>query len=282
MRIYLILLFGVLIIIGSSCNRKCKDPSNIDCENYDPCYGKQPFKADFVILVGDYGGNWFNCYDTILELSSVLFKATCEGDSFVWNTGGQIIRGNQFSRNRFDTGLLQLTLIVYHHSKYHCFGEKDGVDTVVKNFYVWSNPEYNLTGYSANNYTSLPIWGTYYGYWDSRPKELAKIILRDTFRYDCPWEIGKKYQALNMVGIPDSLSNQDPCNAFDGDFKIINYTSVYINKENPTICSPYYQPAVKASAHLVNLDMKGLDVSVEYKGATTNWLWVKDHFTGHK
>ena len=39
-----------LLALGSCKKEKpCQDPSNPDCENYDPCYGKKAPSADFII-----------------------------------------------------------------------------------------------------------------------------------------------------------------------------------------------------------------------------------------
>jgi len=48
MKSLLLISFSFVLILFSSCKKKCYEPTNSDCENYDPCFGKR-VTADFSI-----------------------------------------------------------------------------------------------------------------------------------------------------------------------------------------------------------------------------------------
>jgi hypothetical protein len=60
---YLIIFLSITLFSCCKDEPKCQDPTKIECENYDPCYGKKPISAAFKIeeLVGN---RWFET-DTV-------------------------------------------------------------------------------------------------------------------------------------------------------------------------------------------------------------------------
>ncbi len=86
----------LLIIIASlqyACKR-CNDPSNPDCKNYDPCYGKTAASADFDILERNRwkgGSNWIEVKsDTIIYGAFGVFRAKQSPDNdleYSWKIG---------------------------------------------------------------------------------------------------------------------------------------------------------------------------------------------------
>ncbi|HEY1046105.1 MAG TPA: hypothetical protein VGF79_06660, partial [Bacteroidia bacterium] len=55
---YNLLRITMLIVIAigiSSCKKRCYDPKNVECDNYDPCYGKTRINSNFRVRPGDGG-----------------------------------------------------------------------------------------------------------------------------------------------------------------------------------------------------------------------------------
>jgi len=91
MKAIKISILSLCLILGlSTCKKKCCDPNNPDCENYDPCYGKKP-NANF--LIKEYDG-WFDenilepefC-DTISNIGATFLAQTNNAKSYEWTIG---------------------------------------------------------------------------------------------------------------------------------------------------------------------------------------------------
>lgn len=99
-----IVYFKILLLLVSlctmlSCNKSnlCKDPSNPECENFDPCYGKKSINTHFRVRPGDRGFNppeaWCNLKscDTF-NSSSVRFdipEGNLQSSSYEWQIGDE-------------------------------------------------------------------------------------------------------------------------------------------------------------------------------------------------
>ncbi len=141
--------FGVLLIFSLlGCNgfRDCDDPTNIDCSNYDPCFGEFEADAEFEILNKSIGNDtvfWFNdpTDDTIYSTSSwfpAYFKSKHPLDSMKWKIGldPTIYTDSLFAVDfPTDAGLIDVTQVAYHKSKDGCFEGNDGIDTVRHSVY---------------------------------------------------------------------------------------------------------------------------------------------------
>jgi hypothetical protein len=80
-----------------ACKKKCYDPTNRECENYDPCYGKTRINPFFRVRPGDNGfkpdGEWCNLIpcDTF-NASSVRFDMPLnnpENSTYTWQVGNE-------------------------------------------------------------------------------------------------------------------------------------------------------------------------------------------------
>jgi len=142
---YIALLTMVLIFSASSC-KKCQDPANEKCENYDPCYSKTPFEADFIMeeVVSSQGSYPFGLADTsyITDTivahvsSSTRLRCTALGDydSYHWQIGSDptIFTTKSFTQY-FDYPVnVWVTLIATRKPDTLCFPNDDGIDTVKK------------------------------------------------------------------------------------------------------------------------------------------------------
>lgn len=93
--IFIILIIITFVLVGGCrCKEEkkpCQDPSNPDCENYDPCYGKRP-TADFTMK--QWGGWAINPNDSVPEdcdtilLHGIRVQALMENaGSYSWKIG---------------------------------------------------------------------------------------------------------------------------------------------------------------------------------------------------
>ncbi|MCC5916534.1 MAG: hypothetical protein JJU02_04320 [Cryomorphaceae bacterium] len=89
-----LLLIGFCVIFISGC-RKCDDPCNKECDNYDPCCGIEDLSAEFSYYENVSFGPWLEGIerriikaDTVLDTSPVLFRADFdEADEYIWTVG---------------------------------------------------------------------------------------------------------------------------------------------------------------------------------------------------
>jgi hypothetical protein len=97
LTIFCFLALALLLSLGSCRKKKCYDPTNRDCENYDPCYGKTRINALFRVRPGDNGfkpdGEWCNLIpcDTF-NASSVRFDMPLnnpENSTYTWQVGNE-------------------------------------------------------------------------------------------------------------------------------------------------------------------------------------------------
>lgn len=82
----------ILLLSLTSC-RKCDDPCNKECDNYDPCCGLDDLSAHFTIFedINTEGIDNINIPalgDTIIGFNYALFKASVkDADSYTWAIG---------------------------------------------------------------------------------------------------------------------------------------------------------------------------------------------------
>ena len=165
------MLVGICMLgsIHSCKKEKCNDPTNPDCENYDPCYGKSPVKAEmmlglyhpFLVVNGDES---FICEDSVFRApgteklpessymwnSDIVFKCLTSGAETYWKLGSENITDKLFIRTfPFGEGIMgkyQVQLIVEKEPDIKCFPLDDGIDTIVKTFEFVPNYELPIMG----------------------------------------------------------------------------------------------------------------------------------------
>jgi hypothetical protein len=93
------LTLTVIVALTFSLNscKKCNDPCNLDCDNYDPCCGQTAADASFTIFevlnapnpTVEREGYTVTpmATDTILRFNSALMKADFEADYYEWTIG---------------------------------------------------------------------------------------------------------------------------------------------------------------------------------------------------
>lgn len=188
-----LVLFGLFITLTLfSCKK------NIAPEN--PCANTQETKAHFVIeeLVG---GRYFEG-DTIWCCNGVRFRPLQEADEYIWILGEDTIKQKIAYKSIFPLkGWFDAILIIKRKPNNICFPNDNGMDTLRRKFYVW--PSNNDGTGTPPQYPDFPIYGTYYGYNQSKPNHYFYVTIKDTF-----WKNGANQPAYVGIlnGIPYEVS----------------------------------------------------------------------------
>jgi len=208
-------LFNLLIALGfigclsliQSCKDDCSDPTNPDCENYDPCYGKESADAAFHFykdLTTDYGEYHFQT-DTIEVYNDgsyidVYFKVDDKDvDSCWWTVGAD---SRVFTQKEFmltfqkDDAPLLTRLIVDKSSAKSCHPDKPVRDTFYRTL--------KFMPLGSSN-----IYGKYHGYFDGNTSDTGTITV-----------LIKRF--WNTSYIPILRNSQEPPGIDSGNFAIIN------------------------------------------------------------
>ncbi len=206
LKIFILLLGFFGLITLQSCKDCCEDPTNPDCDNYDPCYGKKPTSAHFIIeeSLRDY---WIEG-DTVSgvgNISAVRFTASQDADSFIWTIGSEIIHQKSFIRNDFPNDeYIPVTLVVINKSPNKaCFPHDDGRDTFRRTMYTWPSEFYydeDKRQYVVDK--PMPIQGRYLGYFDSDPNSKVEVVLKDSVYRCTKVNPDNSYIGLNARNIP--------------------------------------------------------------------------------
>jgi hypothetical protein len=280
---YLCLSLLLLMIgLGIQCKKKCSDPSNPDCGNYDPCFGKQPAHADFKIEEF-VGSQWFETDSVNGRVNTIRFTATQAAESYTWLLGSEVIHEKSFTRTGFPANRwISITLIVQKAPEQSCFPKDDGIDTLVKKMYVWHNEvDWDSTYSYIRLVHPFPVYGTYYGALKSNPNLKFNATVLDT-----NWR-----QSNNMPGIievvrgipypPNFASDKLSKDFHDGSFfngwspKALSIESIeWGTSFNSRI------PAMKGFAWLSENDINAITIAYRFQDTTTRIWSSQDTFRG--
>ena len=149
-------LLAMLALGACKKEKPCKDPSNPDCENYDPCFGKKAPSADFIIgqssNVGYFGMKPFEFIsdDTMFApfYRNIDFMAKEEGAEYEWKLGAETITARRFTRGFSNAGYgrYTATLTIRKEVDNSCFPEYTGTATFTKNFEIRPFYEFPIVG----------------------------------------------------------------------------------------------------------------------------------------
>ncbi|MDL5051455.1 hypothetical protein QQ054_36225 [Oscillatoria amoena NRMC-F 0135] len=176
MRLFLLLIISVSLLFVVSCKpdkQECHDPSNKDCDNYDPCYGQNPVKAEILLAqkgdLGAFVGEYvvYINEDNRFPKTEIRFSCPLEGAKYTWTLGAETISSQTFERNFFSVpfGSYSVKLIVEKAPNKQCFPTDDGLDTFIKTFEIVP-------------VCSLAITGVFKGKWDNSILDSGLISLR--------------------------------------------------------------------------------------------------------
>lgn len=192
-----LLLFTALLglLAWSGC-KQCDDPTNPECENYDPCYVTNPLSPDFSIeeVVGiTLQASFFT--DTVLTngFSSVRFTAMHGYQSYSWQIGtdDREFTDRVVSLQFLDPiGTISVRLIA---KKYDwqldptCRPDDDGLDTMVRQLTVVKRKE-------------TCVEGTYFGQVE------RKNGVRDTLTVKVDWRTSDISHSVSPPQLSKRLS----------------------------------------------------------------------------
>lgn len=175
----LILILGFGLMIELSGCKKCQDPTNSDCENYNPCYVYQNQGILSYQYIAPWGVDTLFRSDTIYTQGSMVLKLkqTKDVDSVRWRIGAEQryrtskVATVDFSQ-WFDDNAFKVQAIIFYSPNSSCASFKR-VDTLNKNLVMQDrvNPE-----------VSARWVGRYKGYTTDAPSD-EFIITLDSTRY---------------------------------------------------------------------------------------------------
>lgn len=274
-----------------SCDRKCHDAGNPDCENYDPCYGKQRTSAAFKIEE-NVGEMWIEG-DTVEGGNMVRFTALQDADSFIWQLGAETIYGKSFTRTDFPPKTwIDVSLTVVNKNPSQCFSGDNGRDTLKKTFYSWERI-YFPQGSPDNppNTQFFPVYGGYWGYNVSRPDNMFLFRVVDTFMNIpvCEGTVPTPRDENNQIveGIPFmGISTLSPCLTTADHIEGSSPKALYLYKDGSAVGSDVNgkvrtYPAIKAYA-VLSKDRKTIVVDYQWRDTIDHKTWYKDKFIGKK
>lgn len=222
------LLMSVIILslLGLGSCKKCDDPCNIDCDNYDPCCGQSKADASFKIyeLLGNGPNlerNGFEAKDvatdTIIFTNFARFRADYEADFYEWRVGTdpRVWNDREFTL-RFGKPYyspIEVRLKVYKKTDKNCFPNAGDTAEFIRKLYTAPKD-------------SSKVLGHFEGYLENEPN-------KDNF-----FEIQSIRNQFNEIdyaiaGITPKCST----NGFDnGDlYTYIGYRSFYVSTEGTVI-----------------------------------------------
>ncbi len=146
---YIVLTFFIFLIScrnddnSEPVSAPCNDPSNINCPNYDPCFGLNPTTAEFKIsgalaFAGAYSDSFL--VDTAFYGGQLKFEAVDqEADYYKWYLGTEIIEGPDEHTvfrtiNNLSKGIYSAALFLQKNPDTVCFPADDGIDSVFQFF----------------------------------------------------------------------------------------------------------------------------------------------------
>lgn len=216
MRLLLLLIIslGMAVSLGSCKKEKCHDPSNPDCDNYDPCYGQVPVETEIelsqrVALTGIYEDLYLEA-DNIFPQTRIKFHCPLNGAKYTWTLGAETITTQTFERTFFTApfGDYTVMLVVEKQPNKQCYPNDDGVDTIIKKFKIVQ-------------YCELESMGVFKGKWDKLSTDSGIVTIR-AFRdgsYSDSCSINGIIRFTNLQNKQDTLEGD----CFVSDTQLVHY-----------------------------------------------------------
>jgi hypothetical protein len=247
---YLVALAVGMVFVMSGC-KDCDDPSDPDCGNYDPCFGKYPDKLEIEmycsdVLVEPYRSSHFHKTERneFISPRTFQFKVNYDYDSVVWSFSGsnqtwtnkelELRFSSNDSKNPL-TGDFTATFVGYRPTDPLCKGEKDrGIDTLTRSF-------------TLVDWRKSRILGHYRGLNNGETDSVDFFIFPDTLRHDNGTDFWVRY--IVAVGLlPKSYSNEE---GYGIKFPIIAHNYSFRQGNSQNVLKPIL---TKVKGFLINDD----------------------------
>jgi hypothetical protein len=139
---------ALLALFTTCCKDDCMDPTNPDCDNYDPCYGKTQPSAKFIMEEGGMrewqNGEQVEIYypDSVFQGSGIRFRSELIDNNKYFH---RWYVGNLYYENTSETPRISFgntarpqNITISHVIEYtpdlQCFPDDDGQDSVAQTF----------------------------------------------------------------------------------------------------------------------------------------------------
>ncbi len=185
-----------LIILSSSCRHKCYDPSNPDCENYNPCDPRLKANADFELY--EYNGGSINYEtDTMDAYNSLYAKSKYTNDTIIWIIGSERIIQKDLIRSNLPNNVYTSITCIAIKTHENCKAQRISRDTLTKRMFC-----NGVSDDTSDFKAKWPWYGTYEGVDSDNPKTKYRVYFGQITKYNLP--------AMTLNGIPFGIPPQHP------------------------------------------------------------------------
>jgi hypothetical protein len=195
------------VLFLSGCCKECTDPTNPDCDNYDPCHNSEPANADFTINEQINNSDFYYESDTIYRINGTLFKPKYQADSITWLLGSEVVHEKELFRSGYPLGTIEVTMIAKMNPS-SCLIDEQRIDTVTKQFYVLPSPSV----VDSNTSKASPWWGTWEGYNMDEPNDKFTV----SWGYISGYNAHNTRVLMDFVGLPKGIKKQIPFYSLSG------------------------------------------------------------------
>ncbi len=165
---------AALALFTTCCKDDCLDPTNPDCDNYDPCYGKTLPSAKFIMEESNTDlanqGIWYadsTFFGAMLRFRSEYDEA---GYKHTWYVGAEVFNKATTPDRNFLNQARPQDITISHVLEYtpdlQCFPDDDGKDSVAQTFRL-----------IASFNTDFQTYGTFRGVLDNEVDSFDVQIL---------------------------------------------------------------------------------------------------------
>lgn len=190
-----LILLSFLLAVGSCRKIRCNNPSNPECENYDPCDPRLRANADFEMY--EYNGGSIDYQtDTMDSYNSMYAKAKFTNDTIIWIIGSERLVQKDLYRSHLPNNMFtSITCIaVKLHKK--CSTQRISRDTVTKRMFC-----NGVSDDTSDFKAKWPWYGTYEGADSDNPSRKYRVYFGQITKYYLP--------SMTLNGIPYGMPPQN-------------------------------------------------------------------------
>jgi hypothetical protein len=154
--------------------KKCNDPQNEECENYDPCYNVEKPSAKFLMNEGFYkSGTDYVFSDSVMLGYTIWFESELQDPNIEhrWYLGMETFTGRVTPGRRFDDPsiarpqVIEVTHVIEYKVNTCCYPDDIGYDSVVQTFTL------------VESYNDLQTYGKFKGIIDGQQDSFVVDIM---------------------------------------------------------------------------------------------------------